>query len=113
VQAARVVPEALVELERRAGAEVADEHAHARVGPLVERVHVLRGDGAAGVVKPAAAVAVGLVQEPRRHLAVWHLVPVDRHDQRRLGVRDLLAHVFRAVAEVRLAGEAVQLGGGA
>ena len=73
---------------------------------------MLGGDGTASGVEPPPALAVGLVDEARGHLAVGHRDAVDLDDERGLGVCDRLAQVPQPVADVGLAGEPVELGGG-
>ena len=112
VQGRRGEAEPLVQLQHRRGLQVVDEVAAADGDLLVEGIQPLRGDVAAGGVQPQPALAVGLVDQARAHLAVGHLGAVHRDDECRLGVGHLLAQVLDAVPHVGLAGEAVELGRG-
>ena len=109
VDAARVVVERLVEREHRRRAQVGGELPLELDGLLVHGVQVLLGHGAPAGVEIAAAGRVGLVHEPRAHLAVGHVLAVERDGERGLGVGDVLAQVLHAVSDVGLGGEPAEL----
>jgi hypothetical protein len=104
--------EPLVELEDGVGPQFGGQLPLSHGKGLEQRVQLRLGGLAAAAVELGAALAVGLVEEPRLHLAVGDVAAVEGHRQRRLAVGDVVGERGGAVADVGLGGEALELNGG-